>query len=159
MPKCNIGEQGTNIRRDDKLTLPVRKVHMIVKKKLLSILIVLVITNLLTTVFLIRTWWANHLWEEEMYGVAGYAATIQALNDYKAGTCRLYELAEDGEHKFTGRHDGSFEIWYRPYYSSLGKPGQYTQQVFVDAYNSKMWYMYEHPETFKAHLDDSFVEK
>ena len=132
------------------------------KRILLTRVVVLVVINLIAMVIMvlvIRASRTNRLWKISMDGIARYAAVGQALDDYKAGKLRLYELTKDGEHKFTDRHDGPFEIWYRPYYSSLGHPGQYTQEVFVDAYNSKMWYMYEHPERFKPHPDDPVAGK
>ena len=128
---------------------------------LLSGVIALLIINLIVLIILVflahqRT---NRLWDISMTGMAGYAAAGQALDDYKAGKLRLYELIEDGEHEFTGRYKGPFEIWYKPYYPSLGHPGKYTQELFIKAYNSKMQYMHKHPERFKPHPDDTVAEK
>jgi len=92
---------------------------MISKKTLLilNVTIVLVILITATLVLLhVRTVGTNRLWEGEMYGMATYAAAGQALDDYEAGTLRLYELAENGERKFSGRYEGPFEIWYWPYW-------------------------------------------
>jgi hypothetical protein len=111
-----------------------------------SLVIILVTTNI---VLLVYTSWTNLLWKQEMYGMATYAATLQALSDFRAGELRLYELVEDGNHGFANRYDGSFEIWYKPYYSTLGGSQKYTQETFIEAYNRKMRYMYEHPEKFK----------
>lgn len=104
------------------------------------------ITNL---VLLVYTSWTNLLWKQEMYGIATYAATIRALDDFRAGKLRLYELVKDGDLEFSERYDGPFEIWYKPYYLILGRPDKYTQETFIEAYNRKMRYMHEHPEKFK----------
>ncbi len=125
---------------------------MISKKTLLILNVTVVLVILITATLVLlnmRTLGTNRLWEIQMCGMAGYAASGQALDDYRAGTLRLYELVENGECEFSGRYEGPFEIWYWPYYPISGHPGKYTQEVFIEAYNRKMNYMHKNSENSK----------
>lgn len=125
------------------------------RRMLVTSVIILVIMNLITLVLLIRASWVNLLWKQQMDGMARYAATVQAMNDYRTGKLCLYELVENGDREFANRYDGPFEVWYYPYHPILGQPDKYAQETFIEGYNRKMRYMYEHPEKFKPLPDDN----
>lgn len=84
--------------------------------------------------------------------MAGYAAAMQAYADFANGVLRQYELVPDENRaKFTGRHDGPFEVWTWPYFPSLGRGDIYATQRFVEIYNLKMRYMQRNPAAFDPH--------
>lgn len=69
-------------------------------------------------------------------------ATLQALADFRNGILRVYTMpAEQESPKFTGTHDGPFEVWVLQYYPSLGAAHQYATEHYMKAYNSKMRYV------------------
>ena len=145
-------EEANMGRHNRWLSLIYKRKGMISKKTLLILNVTIVLVILITATLVLlhmRTLGTNRLWESQMYAMAGYAAAGQALDDYEAGTLRLYELAENGERKFSGRYEGPFEIWYWPYYPISGQPGKYTQEVFIEAYNRKMKYMHKNSEDSK----------
>ena len=129
------------------------------KRKMLIITVALVLTNLVTAVFLVKALWANRLWESQMFGMAKYAGSLQASTDFQTGKLRFYELIEDGNLEFANRYNGPFEIWHWPYYPIIfGGPHKYTEEMFIEAYNSTMQYRYDHPKKFKTHPNNTAVQ-
>ncbi len=120
------------------------------KCKLGIVIIVLVIANLVSGMFLVRAWWENKLCDDALWRMARYAAALQASADFRDSQLRLYELAEDGELRSTNRCEGPFEIWYWPTYRSLGRPGRSSDEIFIKGYNSSMRNMHEHAEKSKG---------
>ena len=115
----------------------------------------LVALNLVTAVFLYKCLCENvalkienFAWKYEVHGLAQYAATMQAISDYKSGRLRILKLTLGGESKFTGEKDGQFEIWSRTYYEDPSGIGKYSGEQFAESYNRKMRYMLKHPEEF-----------
>jgi hypothetical protein len=96
----------------------------------------------------------NEVARSEVLGFATYAGAIQAHVDFGNGVRRQYELfAESGagisRRGFSGRHDGTSEIWQWTYYPSLGQNHWFANRTFVDMYNSKMKFMRQHLEQFQ----------
>jgi hypothetical protein len=110
-----------------------------------SLLILSLMGNL---VMIGRSWLLNFQWETEMEVMAGYAAAIQARADFENGVRRQYELSLDGKTEYLHRNDGAFEVWSYAYYPILGHGHVFGEQRYVEVYNSKMRYMYQHPERF-----------
>ena len=125
------------------------------RQRVLSLVLgVLIATNLLSVAILLKTQRTEELWRDQMRGMAGYAAALQALSDFENGKLRIFELAridlaEGGQlFAFTGRRDGPFEIWTRGYLQFLSPPDRYANEQFIKTYNSKMRYMHSNPERF-----------
>ena len=114
------------------------------------VVVVLLLTNIMTASLLVRWWWTDRLWEQEMYGMAAYAATMQADAHFRHGSLRLYELAPEQRSEFTGRHDGPYELWRWGFYPSLGRPNRFAAERFVEMYNRRMRYMHDHRDEFTA---------
>ena len=110
------------------------------KYKVLTI--VLLVANLVTAGMLIHARWQNHQWEDRMYGMAGYASALQCSADFRAGRFRVFEVTERGDLKYTGKKDGPFEVWTRPYYPILGHPSRFTEDSFAKSYNDLARYKY-----------------
>jgi hypothetical protein len=89
-------------------------------------------------------------WRDQVYGSTGALASRQALDDFRQGRLRLYQLAgESNAAKYTGTNEGPFEVWVADFYPSLGRAHRYAKEQFVEFYNRKMRYMHEHPERFQ----------
>jgi hypothetical protein len=81
---------------------------------------------------------------------------MQALADFKKGNLRLLKIEGENEKlRFSGQREGPFEIWIVQYYPILGKVHKYSQERYVDFYNSKMRYMYDHPDKFQTDIEKS----
>lgn len=122
---------------------------MLSKTKYRIVIVGLLITNAVTAIFLAHSVWCDRmLWPTQMYGMAGYAATLQASADFRSGKTRILEISDDVDVKFTGRTTGPFEIWTWPHHPVLGRPEEYTTQTFVEFYNRRMRAMQKHPEKY-----------
>lgn len=121
------------------------------KSTFIVFVIILVVIYLVGVgVILVNKYRRNRwLWEMALDINAGNAAALQALYDFKKGELRIYEIIEDGNDESSNRYKGPFEIWYKPYSPILGYPHKYSTEVFVDIYNSRMQYMYLHPNKYK----------
>jgi len=86
----------------------------------------------------------------ELRVITQYAATLEALNHFKAGQLRIYELREGGNREFANRNDGPFQVWYYPYYPIIGAPYRYRTEIFIDAYNTKMKHLYTERNELKS---------
>ena len=104
-----------------------------------------------------RAYWQVYApggWRDQVYGSTGAFASRQALDDFRKGRLRLYQLAgENDTARYTGTNDGPFEIWVGDFYPSLGRAHRYAREQFVEFYNRKMRYMYEHPEGFRENSE------
>jgi len=95
-------------------------------------------------------------WRDQVYGSTGALASRQALDDFRHGRLRLYQLAGQSDAvRYTGTNDGPFEVWVADFCPSLGRAHRYAREQFVEFYNRKMRYMHEHPERFQ---DDNEVQ-
>lgn len=96
-----------------------------------------------------QTYWFGG-WKDQTFLYSSSDGVQQALDDFKTGKLRIYELnGEREDAKFSGRRDGAFEIWYMWYHPSLGIAEEYAMSNWVAYYNMKMKYMYAHPEKFR----------
>lgn len=95
-------------------------------------------------------------WKQEVGVLSGYTATMQALADFEKGNLRLLKIeGENNELRFSGQREGPFEIWIVQYLPILGKVHKYSQEQYVDFYNRKMRYMYDHPDKFQTDIEKS----
>ena len=112
-----------------------------------TVIVLLVVSNFLSiSLFLVHIKKSNYFWKIEMNGIASYAGTLQAVNDYKKGNFRLYKLLEGDQKQFLEKGEGNLEVWSWPYHKELGWRDKYTQDRFVEAYNRKMANMLETSE-------------
>lgn len=96
--------------------------------------------------------WQDYIdtWKTEVSSLVTYPATIQALNDFREGNLRLLRIdGENYKERFSGQREGPFEVWIVQYFPSLGEPHKYSTEQYMQSYNRKMRYMYEHPEQFQ----------
>ncbi len=91
-------------------------------------------------------------WRDEVRALATLTGVAQAREDFRDGTLRLFRIEGESEQsRFSGERDGPFEIWaawYLPLPLGLDTWHACSRQRWVEAYNMKMRYMYEHPEQF-----------
>jgi hypothetical protein len=114
-------------------------------KVVIAVLIVALFTSLS---FLVYGHWQDFMWQEEVYGLAGYEGSTRALHDFQNDKLRLFVIAgERSDDKFSGTNDGPFQVWYPQYYPEV-YPMRYSTEREVEFYNRKMRYMHEHPEKF-----------
>lgn len=118
---------------------------------------ILSVTLLVSLILLGKAYWEIYHftgWKQEVWALSGYGATMQALADFKKGNLRLLKIeGENDKLKFSGQREGPFEIWLVQYLPILGKVHKYSQERYVDSYNRKMRYMYEHPDKFQTNID------
>jgi hypothetical protein len=111
---------------------------------------VLAVGLLISLGFLTYARFQNELWEEMVYGLAGYKGSMQALRDFRAGKLRVFVIAGENEKdRFSGTNDGPFEVWIPQYYPTF-YPFRFSTEQEVAFYNRKMRYMHEHPAEFAA---------
>jgi hypothetical protein len=117
----------------------------------------LLVSQLASLAFAAWCYWQIYFfggWRDEVYGLVGMTAMTQAMDDYGEGQLRLYTLGgETEESYYTGTNDGPFEVWIPYYYPPLGRAHRYSREQFVEFYNRKMRYMYNHPKTFPRKAD------
>jgi hypothetical protein len=91
--------------------------------------------------FLVHALRLNTLWKSEVSVQAIYDGSEQAKQDFQNGRLRLFEFhGENGEDKFSGRHQGQFEIWYAEYHPSVDVQ-RIPEEKWVETYNQfmKLW--------------------
>jgi hypothetical protein len=91
--------------------------------------------------FFTHALWLNSLWKAEVSVQATYEGSEQAKQDFQKGRLRLFEFhGENGEDKFSGRHQGQFEIWYAEYHPSV-YVRRISEEKWVETYNQfmKLW--------------------
>jgi hypothetical protein len=124
-------------------------------KSLKIVVAVLSVATIICLAFLAKFYWQTYWlggWKDQVFMYSSSDAVHEALDDFQIGRLRLYELDGDrDDSKFSGRRDGSFEIWYKWYHPSLGIAEQYATSNWVTYYNMKMKYMYSHPDKFQQH--------
>jgi hypothetical protein len=122
----------------------------------LKVAILVLIVALFTSLgFLAHALWRNSMWEQQMflweqqvYGLAGYEGGTRALHDFRAGKLRLYVISGERDHeKYSGTNDGPFEVWYPQYFPEY-YAFRYPVEVKVSFYNDKMRYMHDHSDKF-----------
>jgi hypothetical protein len=122
-------------------------------KSLKIVVAVLPVATIICLAFLVKFYWQTYWfggWKDQAFMYSSSDAVHEALDDFQIGKLRLYELDGDrDDSKFSGRRDGSFEIWYKWYHPSLGIAEQYSMSNWVEYYNMKMKYMYAHSEKFR----------
>ena len=97
-----------------------------------------------------RACWQNYWWQQTVNFVADEAGAAGALVYFHKGQRVLWEIHETNDHpRFSGRYDGSFEIWMDEYSSGMPEPWQYAQRRKVAAHNRQLRYLYDHPEKFQ----------
>jgi hypothetical protein len=88
-------------------------------------------------------------YEQEIYSLAGYMGTTEALSDFKSGIKRKYILNGKCDSDFSlGTYSGNFELWQRYYYPLLGKAHTLSSGNYIHFYNSKMSHMEKNPIHF-----------
>ena len=124
--------------------------HKSLKRTLISLSVVIAIS------LLAKAYW-------DIYGTCGYRNTVvaisglmglsQAQRAFGNGELRIYELTITNEtevwHEFTGRYEGSFEIWSHPLNPSLGIGHRLSSQEFVASYNRRMKLLHQNPDIFR----------
>ena len=89
-------------------------------------------------------------WRDEVFGLEGMNASRHALDDFQNGHLRLYRIGgESDKARYTGTNEGPFEVWTSQFYPSLGRAHRFSTEQFIEFYNGKMHYMYEHPDKFR----------
>jgi|HubBroStandDraft_6_1064221.scaffolds.fasta_scaffold508408_1 hypothetical protein len=81
----------------------------------------------------------NSFWKMEVTNYAQSAGRSEAMNLFNKGRLMLYVI--DGEcdgGKFTGKHEGPFEVWIHFYQPSLGAAHRYSTFQFVEGFNDEM---------------------
>lgn len=78
-------------------------------------------------------------WREEVSTLQSVNASLQAIDDFGSGVCRLYVLDETrgSEEREIGTKDG-FELWSPFFAPGLGEAHIYSTEIFVHYYNRKM---------------------
>ena len=93
----------------------------------------------------------NYWWKRSLDIVADQAGASQAMSTFRRGDLVLWEISKTNDTiRFSGRHDGPFEIWLDEYHPEMPSPWQYSRHRLNQAHNAQMRYMYEHPQKFKA---------
>ena len=113
------------------------------------LIVTLVLTNLVTAGILVQALWFDRMrWRQQMYGMAWYAATLQAASDYDSGKMRLLEAVQGADIEPTGRSEGPFEVWTWPMCADpqlpgISRPAEYSTDRFVSSYNRHMKKLHE----------------
>ena len=90
------------------------------------------------------------MWVIQVDGLAKFAGTTSAKNDFEAGKLRLFAFSgERAIDTFSGTNNGPYEIWYSQYFTRdlRYQPFRYSKEQMVKGYNEKMKALYEQPET------------
>ena len=123
-------------------------------------IIILCIALITSLSFLCKAYWDIYNpitgWKNELWARSGYAATLQALSDFRNGKLKLLKIEGRNESpKFSGQKEGPFEIWIVQYYPLLGNVHKFSQETYIEFYNRKMKYMQAHPNIFKTKEETS----
>ncbi|MGA3285282.1 MAG: hypothetical protein ABSD57_12605 [Verrucomicrobiota bacterium] len=98
----------------------------------------LAIAFLISLGFLVHVLWVNSLWKQEVAVHSIYEGWEQAKHDFQKGKLRLFEFhGKNEKDKFSGRHQGPFEIWTVEYDPSLYVE-RFSQEQWVESYNQCM---------------------
>lgn len=91
-------------------------------------------------------WRDQFIWKNLMYGMTGLAASQHATNDFNDGKLRLFMAVEGSEQRSTGKTDGPFQVWERPYHRALGTPHKFTEESYIGFYNRRMRHLHSKVE-------------
>ncbi len=79
------------------------------------------------------------LWQAEVRHATEQWAYWEARKDFVNGRLRLLRLeGKNWELKFSGEHEGPFEIWIPQYFPSIGEAERYGRKQYVELYNLNM---------------------
>ena len=123
--------------------------HKSLKRTFISLSVVIAVS------LLAKAYWdiyATGGYRNQVVNISGLMGLSQAQRAFGNGKLRIYELTitneTEGMHEFTGRYDGSFEIWSHPYNPSLGIGHRLFSQKFVASYNRRMKLLHQNPDRF-----------
>ena len=115
----------------------------------------LAISSLLVMLFVCTSFlsfelWQQHLWKEEVSGLAAYQGVIHAKEDFQQGTVGLFVLVDDRSGgSLSVSNDGPYRIqpstWHPKNY-----PSRYVAEKVVESYNRRMKSLHDHPEWYVA---------
>ena len=81
-------------------------------------------------------------WRDVVYNLGERVASRRALDDFRDGHFRLFQLGGKSEKaKYTGTNDGPFEAWILQFDPSLGCAYRYSTEQYIEFYNWKMRYL------------------
>jgi hypothetical protein len=104
----------------------------------------LIVTLIVMVSLLVYAQWRNSMWMAQIDGLARFAGSTSARNDFQAGKLRLFTFAgpRDAD-AFSGTNDGPFEIWYSQYFPKDPRyqPFRYSKEHMVKSYNDTMKYL------------------
>jgi hypothetical protein len=102
------------------------------------VIMTLAVALIVSLGFLGHALWLNSFRKREVSVQATYIGWEQAKQDFQKGRLRLFEFhGQNSEDKFSGRHQGPFEIWIAEYEPLLHEE-QFSQEQWVEAYNQSM---------------------
>ncbi len=121
---------------------------------------VLLVSNAVTGIALLRVAWLKMMWQNEATNNAQFLASLWAANDYdKEKLVKLRLKVEDEPKGATcepREFDGGFVVrnWIGytdpfPILGGLESPSVQTARVIVEKYNLRMQEMHEHPDEYK----------
>jgi len=93
-------------------------------------------------------------WRDQVSALSETLASQQAVDDFCAGELRLLKLnGRNDRLRFSGQYDGVYQLWTPRYHPETGVAHRFQREEYVWAYNRKMRYMYDHPDTVKLSTD------
>lgn len=99
-----------------------------------------------TVYLLLQTFW----WRKTVDDVAEIAGAAQAMSTFRHGHLVLWEIETTNTSiRYSGRHDGPFEVWLDEYQPEMPAPWQYSRRKLDEAHNAQMRYMFDHPKKFR----------
>jgi hypothetical protein len=127
-----------------------------------KLLILLMILNIITVTFLFYTCWISSLWKMQAKIEAEFAAKQWAVSMYnknRISKLRLI-LKDEPEPSVTKptEFDGPYVIiecdaYSHPLLGGRNSPSVKLGKITVEAYNTTMKEMYEHPEEYKKQIE------
>jgi hypothetical protein len=106
----------------------------------------LAVALLVTVAFLIYARYQNSMWVMQLDGLAKFAGSTSAKNDFETGRLRLFAFAgvRDAD-TFSGTNDGPYEIWYSQYFPGDPRyqPFRHSKEQMVRGYNETMRALHE----------------
>ena len=118
--------------------------------KKLKVAVILLVVALLVLVGL-SAWvvFQNYWWRRSVDLVADEAGVGEAKTSFCKGNLVMWEIDQTNDFpRFSGRRDGPFDVWLVEYHAGMPSPWQYAQRRKIEAHNSHMRFMYDHPERF-----------
>ncbi len=101
--------------------------------------------------FLGRALWLNYFWKRAVEEAARQAGGASASLDFRKGKMVLWVFeGTDINVRYSGRHDGPFEVWIDAYIPDYPSPLEYMRRKIAEEHNRELRYMYDHAEKFIA---------